>query len=80
MKTTTLIDKYKEENTEIESQQKLITEFTPSTGLHLWVPLQWVPIQFISFKWYKNGSGNNFSNYKQNAVQSLEDLSSGNYN
>ena len=68
-------------NTETKShKQKLITEFTPSTGLRLRVPLQWVPIQFISLKWYKNGFGNNFSNCKQNAVQSLEDLSSGNYN
>ena len=67
--------------TESEShKQKLITEFTPSTGLRLRAPLQWVPIQLISLKWYKNGSGNNFSNGKQNAVQSLEDLSSGNYN
>ena len=39
-------------NTESEShKQKLITEFTHSTGLRLWVPLQWVPIQLI--KWYK---------------------------
>ena len=52
------------ENIEPESQQKLITEFTPSTGLRLRVPLQWVPIQLISLKWYKNGSGNNFSAYK----------------
>ena len=44
MKTSTLIDRYKEENTEIESQQKLIMEFTPSTGLRLRVPLQWEPI------------------------------------
>ena len=54
-----------------ESQQKLIMEFTPFTGLRLRVPLQWVPIQLISLKWYKNGSGINFSNYKQNVVQSL---------
>ena len=80
MKTTTLIDRYKKENTETESQQKLITEFTPSTGIRLWVPLQWVPIQLFSLKWYKNGSRNNFSNCKQNAIQSLEDLSSGSYN
>ena len=53
MKTTTRIDRYKEENTETESQQKLITEFTPSTGLRLRVPLQWVPIQLITLKWYK---------------------------
>ena len=35
------------------TKHKLITEFTPFTGLHLWVPLQWVPIQLISIKWYK---------------------------
>ena len=34
-------------------KQKLITKFTPFTGLCLWVPLQWVPIQLISLKWYK---------------------------
>ena len=62
------------------TKQKLIMEFTPSTGLRLWVPLQWVLIQLISLKWYKNGSGINFSNCKQNVVQSLQDLSSGNYN
>ena len=45
-----------------ESQLKLITEFTPFTGLRLQVPLQWVPIQLISLKWYKNGYGINFSN------------------
>ena len=69
------------QNTETENRkQKLITEFTPSTGLRLRVPLQWVPIQLISLKWYKNGSGHNFNNCKKNAVQSLEDLSSGSYN
>ena len=41
-------------NTETESHnQKLITEFTPSTGLRLRVPPQWVPIQLISLRWYK---------------------------
>ena len=41
-------------NTESESRkQKLITEFTPFTGLRLRVPLQWVPIQLISLSWYK---------------------------
>ena len=41
-------------NTETESHKpKLITEFTPSTGLHLRVPLHWVPIQLIPLKWYK---------------------------
>ena len=34
-------------------KQNLITEFTPSTGLHLRVPLQWILIQLISLKWYK---------------------------
>ena len=55
MKTTTLLDRYKEENTETESQQKLITEFAPSTGLRLQVPLQWVPIQLMALngtKWF----------------------------
>ena len=61
-------------------KQKLIMEFTPSIGLHIRVPLQWVPIQLISLKWYKNGSGINFSNCKQNDVQSLQDLSYGSYN
>ena len=32
------------------------------------------------FEMVQNGSGINFSNCKQNAVQSLQDLSSGNYN
>ena len=51
---TTLINRYKEENTELESHKhKLITEFTPSTGLRLWVPLQWEPIQLKDLKWYK---------------------------
>ena len=41
MKTTKMIDIYKEENTESENHKtKLITEFTPSTGLRLRVPLQ----------------------------------------
>ena len=57
-------------NTETESQ----TEFTPFAGLRLRVPLQWVPIQLISLRWYKNGSGINFSNCKQNVVQSLQGL------
>ena len=43
-----------EKNTESERhKQKLITEFTPSTGLRLRVPLQWVLIQLIFLKWYK---------------------------
>jgi len=53
------------------TKQKLITEFTPFTRICLRVPLQWVPIQLISLEWYKNGSGINFSNCEQNAVQSL---------
>ena len=53
------------------TKQKLITEFTPSTGLRLQVPLQWVPIQLISLNKVQIGSGINFSNCKQNAVQSL---------
>ena len=70
-----------EKNTESEShKQKLITEFTPFTGLRLRVPLQWLPIQLIFLKWYKNGSRINFSNCKQNVVQILQDLSSRNYN
>ena len=44
-------------NTEIEShKQKLITEFTPFTGLRLRAPLQWEPIQLISQNG-TNGSG-----------------------
>ena len=39
----------REYGTENEShKQKLITEFTPFTGLRLWVPLQWVPIQLMA--------------------------------
>jgi formate hydrogenlyase subunit 6/NADH:ubiquinone oxidoreductase subunit I len=34
---------YETEN-ERQEQKSLITEFTPFTGLHLRVPLQWVPI------------------------------------
>jgi hypothetical protein len=48
----------KDENSKRESQtQKLLTEFTPFTGLRLWVPLQWVPIQLMALKWYKNVPG-----------------------
>ena len=37
-------------NTKSESNKQ---KFTPSTGLRLRVPLQWVPIQLIFLKWYK---------------------------
>jgi hypothetical protein len=48
----------KDENSRRESQtQKLLTEFTPFTGLRLWVPLQWVPIQLMVLKWYKDVPG-----------------------
>ena len=48
-------------NTESEShKQKLITEFTPFTGLRIWVPLQWVPIQLMALNG-TNGSGINLS-------------------
>ena len=81
MKSKTDKQMWEKKNTESEShKQKLITKFTPFTGLRLQVPLQWVPIQLISLKWYKNGSGINFSNCEQNAVQSLQEFSSGNYN
>ena len=52
-----------------ESQTKVDNGVHPLHWLHLRVPLQWVPIQLISLKWYKNGYGINFSNCKQNAVQ-----------
>ena len=57
MKTTTLIDRYKEENTETESQTKV------DNGVH---PLHWAtspgpspmePIQLKAFKNGTNGSG-----------------------
>ena len=48
----------KDENNRKESQtQKLLTEFTPFTRLHLRVPLQWVPIQLMVLKWYKDVPG-----------------------
>ena len=70
-KNTTLIDIYKEENTEIESQTEV------DNGVH---PLHWAtspgsspmstdPINI--FKMVQNGSAINFSNCKQNDVQSL---------
>ena len=72
MKSKTNNQMWGKKNTESEShKQKLIMEFTPSTGLRLWVPLQWVLIQLISLKWYKNGYGINFNNCKQNVLQSL---------
>ena len=43
------------------TKHKLITEFTPFTGLRLRVPLQWVLIQLISLKRYKDGFGIKFS-------------------
>ena len=47
MKNITLIDRYKEENTKTESQTELITEFTPSTGLRLRVPLQLILLKMV---------------------------------
>ena len=49
----------KDENSRKDTQtQKLLTEFTPFTGLRLRVPLQWVPIQLMVFlKWYKDVPG-----------------------
>ena len=42
-------NKCQAENTEPQNhRQKLITEFTPSTGLRFRAPLQWEPIQLIS--------------------------------
>ena len=64
MKTTTLIDRYKEENTETESQTEVDNRFHP---LH-WAtspgpsPMGTDPIN--GFKMVQNDSGNNFSNYK----------------
>ena len=57
MKTTTMIDRYKEENIEIESQTEVDNRFHP---LH-WdtspgpSPMGTDPINLL--KWYKNGSG-----------------------
>ena len=63
------------------TKQKLITEFTPSTGLRLWVPLHWEPIQLIPLKVVQNGSGINFSNCKTECwTKSLQDSSLWNYN
>ena len=72
MKTTTMIDRYKEENIESESHKTKV-----DNGVH---PLHWDtspgpspmatdPINI--FKMVQNGSGNNFNNCKQNSVQSL---------
>jgi hypothetical protein len=47
---------YETEN-ERQEQKSLITEFTPFTGLRLRVPLQWVPIQLMVLKWYKDVPG-----------------------
>ena len=66
---------WEKQNTESKChKQKLITKFTPSTGLRLRVPLQWVPIQLISLKWYKMVLESTSATVKQNAVQSLQDL------
>ena len=62
MKTTTMIDRYKEKNTEIESQTEV------DNGVHplLWdtslgpSPMGTDPINL--FKMVQNGSGINFSN------------------
>ena len=57
MKTTTMIDRYKEENTETESQTEVDNGFHP---LH-WAtslgpsPIGTDPINLL--KWYKNGYG-----------------------
>ena len=54
MKSQTDKQMWEKQNTESKChKQKLITKFTPSTGLRLRVPLQWVPIQLIFLKWYK---------------------------
>ena len=63
-KTTTLIDRYKEENTETESQTEVDNRVHP---LH-WdtspspSPMGTDPINL--FKMVQNGFGNNFSNCK----------------
>ena len=81
MKTTTLIDRYKEENTDTESQTKV------DNGVH---PLHWAtspgpspmgtdPIN--GFKVVQMGSGINFSNCKTKCwTESLQDSSLWNYN
>jgi hypothetical protein len=56
----------KDENSRKESQtQKLLTEFTPFTGLRLRVPLQWVPIQLMVSKWYKDVPGSSEHQLRQ---------------
>ena len=40
-------------------------EFTPFTGLRLRVPLQWVPIQLMVSKWYKDVPGSSEHQLRQ---------------
>ena len=71
MKTTTLIDRWKEEDTETESQTEV------DNGVHplLWAtspgpsPMGTDPINLL--RMVQNGFEINFSNCKQNVVQSL---------
>ena len=56
----------KDENSRKDTQtQKLLTEFTPFTGLRLRVPLQWVPIQLMVSKWYKDVPGSSEHQLRQ---------------
>jgi hypothetical protein len=75
--------KHENENNKRESQtQKLLTEFTPFTGLRLRVPLQWVPIQLMAFKMVQNISGISEHQLRQQnnmLYRSLQDLLSENY-
>ena len=82
MKTSTLIDRYKEENIETESQTEVDNGFhPPSTGLRLWVPLQWVPIQLMALKNGTKWFWNNFSNCRNWMLDRKSSrLLSGNYN
>ena len=63
------------------TKQKLIMEFTPSTGLRLQVPLQWVPIQLMPLKNGTKWFWNNFSNCRNKMLDRKSSrLLSGNYN
>ena len=68
------------EKTENEiHKQKLITEFTPFTGLRLWVPLQWVSIQLISLKCYKMVLESTSATVNRMLYKAFKTSSSGNY-
>ena len=73
MKTTTLIDRYKKKTQNQSHTQRLITEFTPSTGLRLRVPLQMEPIQLKASKMVQMvlDSANQFQHYGQKSPRPL---------